>query len=92
MNCSDNTATRIDKEIQRIIKKSYNKAYKLLKENEEVLDALAGHLIEKETITGKEFVKIYEELTGNRLKEAVLDKELEPNEEDSVQEVTSTVE
>lgn len=74
MNCSEKTATKIDNEIQAIMKKSYHKAYKLLKENEDVLDALAGYLIEKETITGKEFMKIFEEITGTSLKAATEEK------------------
>ena len=70
LNCSEETATKIDDEVRVIIKNAYDKAYNLLKENEEVLDALAKHLIEKENITGKEFMKIYEEVTGEILKEA----------------------
>lgn len=70
LNCSEETATKIDDEVRVIIKNAYDKAYNLLKENEEVLDALAKHLIEKENITGKEFMKIYEEITGETLKEA----------------------
>ena len=77
MNCSEETATKIDDEIRNIIKESYEKAYNLLKENEPVLDALAAHLIEKETITGKEFMKIFEEITGETLKEAVVEGEKE---------------
>ena len=75
MNCSEETATEIDKEVRKIIKKSYERAYNLLKENEEVLDALAQHLIEKETITGKEFMKIFEEITGTALKAAAEEKD-----------------
>ena len=70
MNCSEETATKIDDEVRAIIKAAYDKAYRLLKENESVLDALAQHLIEKENITGKEFVQIYKEITGETLKEA----------------------
>ena len=70
MNCSEETATKIDNVVRDMIKSSYEKAYNLLKENESVLDALAQYLIEKETITGKEFMKIYEEITGETLKEA----------------------
>ncbi len=70
LNCSEETATKIDNEVRKIIKKSYDKAYKLLKENIPVLDALAEFLIEKETITGKEFMQIYEEITGESLKAA----------------------
>ena len=82
MNCSEETATKIDDEVRRIIKESYRKAYDLLKANESVLDALAKFLIEKETITGKEFMKIYAEITGENLKAAT----------DDGQEVDSAVE
>ena len=82
MNCSEETATKIDDEVRRIIKASYRKAYDLLKANESVLDALAKFLIEKETITGKEFMKIYAEITGENLKAAT----------DDGQEVDSAVE
>lgn len=81
LNCSEETATEIDKEVTKMVKKAYKKAYKLLRENEAVLDALAEYLIEKETITGKEFMKIYEEITGNALKAAAVEEE---NEEPSV--------
>ncbi|MBQ4058029.1 MAG: ATP-dependent zinc metalloprotease FtsH [Lachnospiraceae bacterium] len=81
LNCSEETATKIDDEVRVIIKNAYDKAYNLLKENEEVLDALAKHLIEKESITGKEFMKIYEEVTGEILKEAK--SEQLPKEDDS---------
>lgn len=70
LNCSEETATKIDDEVRGIIKASYEKAYNMLKEKEEVLDALAQFLIEKENITGKEFIRIYKELTGETLKEA----------------------
>ncbi len=70
MNCSEETATKIDDEVRAIIKEAYDKAYNLLKENESVLDALAQYLIEKENITGKEFMRIYKEITGETLKEA----------------------
>lgn len=73
MNCSEKTATKIDNEIRDIMKRSYSKAYKLLKDNEDVLDALAKYLIEKETITGKEFMKIFEEITGKSLKAAAVE-------------------
>ena len=73
LNCSAGTATKIDDEVREIIKAAYDKAYNLLKENESVLDALAKYLVEKENITGKEFVQIFEEITGETLKEANAD-------------------
>ena len=59
MNCSDVTAAAVDEEVMKILKESYKEAKKLLKENRALMDKLAEHLIEKETITGKEFMKIY---------------------------------
>lgn len=61
MNCSDETATKIDSEVKSIIKKAYNKAYKLLKRNELILNEIAEFLLERETITGEEFMEIYAE-------------------------------
>ena len=59
MNCSDVTAAAVDEEVMKILKDSYKEAKKMLKENRQLMDKLAEHLIEKETITGKEFMKIF---------------------------------
>lgn len=59
MNCSEETATKIDDEISQMLKAAYEQAYQLLKENEALMDKLAEYLIEKETITGKEFMEIF---------------------------------
>ena len=59
MNCSDQTAAAIDEEIVKMLKKAYEQAKDLLSDNRELMDKLAGYLIEKETITGKEFMKIF---------------------------------
>lgn len=64
MNCSDVTAAEIDAEVMKILKDSYKLAKKLLKENRDVLDKIAEYLIEKETITGKEFMKIFRKEKG----------------------------
>ena len=64
LNCSDMTAAEIDKEVMHILKVSYEEAKRLLSENREVLDKIAAFLIEKETITGKEFMKIFHEVKG----------------------------
>lgn len=67
-NCSDETATQIDLEVMRILKECYIKAEEILKDNRKALDEIAAYLIENETITGKEFVRIYEEVTGKTVK------------------------
>lgn len=64
MNCAEATAADVDAEVMRILKDSYKEAKKLLKENRKVMDKLADFLIQKETITGKEFMKIFREIKG----------------------------
>lgn len=59
MNCADMTAAEVDKEVIDILADCYAEAKKMLKKNREIMDKLAAHLIEKETITGKEFMEIY---------------------------------
>ena len=64
LNCSDETAAKIDAEIVEILKESYDNAISLLQENREIMDKLAEFLIEKETITGKEFMEIFRREKG----------------------------
>ena len=62
MNCGDDTATAVDQEVMKILKETYDKSLSILKEHREALDKIAAHLIEKETITGKEFMEILHEI------------------------------
>ena len=62
MNCADKTAADVDKEVMEMLQVSYEQAKRLLSEHREALDKLAAYLIEKETITGKEFMKILREI------------------------------
>lgn len=64
LNCSDSTAAEIDAEVVEILRESYDKALALLRENRDVMDKLAEFLIEKETITGKEFMEIFRREKG----------------------------
>ena len=64
LNCGDATAGEIDEEVMKMLKAAYEEAKKLLAENRETLDKIAAFLIEKETITGKEFMKIFREVKG----------------------------
>ena len=59
LNCGDDTATEIDHEVMQLLHYSYEEAKRLLSENREVMDKIADFLIQKETITGKEFMKIF---------------------------------
>lgn len=63
-NCGQETASEIDQEVMRILKESYETAKKLLSEHRKSLDKIAAYLIEKETITGKEFMEIFHEAEG----------------------------
>ena len=67
MQCSDETATKIDTEVKNIVNAAYEKAYRILKENEHVLDAIATYLIDHETISGKEFMEIFNQVTGKNI-------------------------
>ena len=64
MNCSDKTAAEVDQEVIRILKECYDKAEALLADNLDVLHKIAEFLIREETITGKEFMRIYREIKG----------------------------
>ena len=64
LNCSDETAAIIDEEVKDLLKRCFEEAKQLLSENRDVLDEIAKFLYEKETITGKEFMKIYREVKG----------------------------
>ncbi len=64
LNCGDATAGEIDEEVMRMLKAAYEEAKSLLADNREALDKIAAFLIEKETITGKEFMKIFREVKG----------------------------
>ncbi len=58
LNCSDATASEIDHEVMKMLSEAYEEAKRMLSENREILDRIAAFLIEKETITGKEFMEI----------------------------------
>ena len=62
--CGENTASQIDDEVLSIINSSYAEAIKLLDENREILDRISDYLYEKETITGKEFMKMFRDMKG----------------------------
>ena len=64
MNCGEATAAEIDQEVMEMLKKAYDEAKRLLTEHREALDKIAAFLIEKETITGKEVMKIFHEVEG----------------------------
>ena len=88
LNCGEVTESQIDEEVMAILNDCYKKAVECIETNQTVMDKLAEHLNEKETITGKEFVAIYEEITGEKLKRSGEEKrkeevkELPQNEEE----------
>lgn len=89
LNCSDKTAAEIDAEVVAILKESYEKALELLRENRDVMDKLAEFLIEKETITGKEFMEIYRREKG--IPEPEEEKKDSDEKDDSAEEATEKV-
>lgn len=66
MNCGQDTIGEIDHEVMELLKECYDKAKSLLSENRDVLDRIAAYLSEQETITGKQFMKIYNEVLEER--------------------------
>ena len=64
LNCGDATAADIDQEVMKILKNAYDEAKRLLRDDREAMDKIAAFLIEKETITVKEFMKIFREVKG----------------------------
>lgn len=90
MNCGDATAAEVDAEVMRILKESYDKAKELLSENRDVMDEIAAFLIEKETITGKEFMQIFRRCKG--IPEPVEEVKEETKEETEVEEETEAEE
>lgn len=78
LNCADETAAKIDEEVAKRMKEYYDRAVNIIRENRDALDKIAEYLIEKETITGKEFIRMYREIKGlpepEEKKEEGLDK------------------
>ena len=64
LTCGESTASEIDEEVRAIINNAYDEAYKILEENRQTLDTISDYLFEHETITGKEFMEMFRELTG----------------------------
>ncbi|GLB28194.1 ATP-dependent zinc metalloprotease FtsH [Lacrimispora amygdalina] len=64
MNCAEATSSQIDEEVMKMLKEAYEEAKNLLMENRDIMDKIAEFLIERETITGKEFMKIFREAKG----------------------------
>lgn len=74
LNCSDETAAEIDTEVKILLKECYAKAKALLLENRDVLEKIATYLYEKETITGKQFMEIYNEVKNPQAEEQVVEE------------------
>ena len=86
LNCGDATAAEIDTEVMKMLKNAYAEAKRLLSENRDAMDQIAAFLIEKETITGKEFMKIFREMKGlpqEEDKEALMPDDTEKDKKDS---------
>ena len=92
MNCSEATAAEVDAEVMKVLKESYDEAKRLLTKHRKALDKIAAFLIEKETITGKEFMQIFHEVEGiteTDHKEPEARIRQRPTEETSAEEVSA---
>ena len=94
--CGENTASQIDDEVLSIINSSYAEAMKLLDENREILDSISDYLYQKETITGKEFMKMFRDMKGlpdpDEEKDGEESKEQENAQNDAQKDTTSAAE
>ena len=91
--CGENTASQIDDEVLSIINSSYAEAMKLLDENREILDSISDYLYQKETITGREFMKMFRDMKGlpdpDEEKDGEESKEQENAQNDAQKDTTS---
>ena len=96
LNCSDEMAAEVDREVMQILKDSYAEAKRLLTENREALDKIAAFLIEKETITGKEFMEIFHQVRGDVTEDAegeksrIAEKQTEPTQSGQTEDKADT--
>ena len=88
LNCGEQTAAQIDKEVMRILKDCYQKAESMLSDNRDVMDKIAEFLYEKETITGKQFMKIFREVKGLPEPEEKKDETKVETKEEITEEIT----
>ena len=79
LNCADATAAGVDDVVMKMLKEAYEEAKRLLSENRKALDLIAGFLIKKETITGKEFMDIFHKVQNGE--EVLLPEEREEDSE-----------
>lgn len=102
LTCSDRTAADVDTEVMETLKQCYEEAKEMLSGNREVMDKLAAHLIEKETISGKEFMKIYRQEKGipepdeseeeKKEKDSFLETKQESDDSETVESIESSQE
>ena len=85
MNCAESTAAKVDEVVMKILKEAYQKALTYISENMDILDEAAQFLIERETITGKEFMKIFNKYKGTEENKEEETKEIEGTEEKAIE-------
>ena len=99
MNCAETTAAKVDEVVMKMLKEAYAKAVTYIRENMDILDEAAEFLIQRETITGKEFMEIFnkyknpaEESDKNVSETAEKDAETEKNIQENVEVETTETE
>lgn len=92
MNCGEATAAEIDEEIKDILKRSYDKAKQMLKDNRDILEEITNYLYEHETITGKEFMDIFRRMKGSGTDEDHAQREEQEEKKEMVKDSRSSVE
>ena len=89
LNAADSTAAEVDREVRNMLSRAYEEAKQMLSENRPILDKIAAYLIERETITGEEFMKIFREYKDSviQLPDTQTDTVVQEELSDSVQDV-----
>ena len=93
MNCSETTGAQIDEEVQRILREAYEKSLSIIREHREVLDEIAAFLIEKENITGKEFMDIFTGKNKEKVEQETEEEETKTEDvakEERLEEISTT--
>ena len=86
MNCSETTGAQIDEEVQKVLRNAYERSLAIIKENRDVLDEIAAFLIERENITGKEFMEIFNRRNSSQKPEEIMAETIPAEESEPAEE------
>ena len=86
MNCSETTGAQMDEEVQKVLRNAYERSLAIIKDNRDVLDEIAAFLIERENITGKEFMEIFNRRNSSQKPEEIMAETIPAEESEPAEE------